>query len=345
MRHLSSLSGVITSNNQVPIITCFHLALEGNMLTVKATDLETTLVSRIELENARVEGVDTVAIPAKLLLDILKNMDDCPLDIAVDAKTYGIEIRAGEGVYRLAGQNPDTYPAMPEKNETVTTVMPSSALVNAINKTSFAASTDEMRQQMSGIFCEINTESITFVATDAHKLVRYRRKDIHGDDNASFILPRKPISLLKNILSNRKEESEVTIEYNSVNAFFSIDNFLFVDRMSMLNCLRRVSLFANQSTHQVRLSLNEKELTISAEDLEFANDAKESLHCEYEGEPMDIGFNAKFLTEMISNLDTEQILMEMSEPQRAGIIFPKNTEEEESAEDILMLVMPVMLAN
>lgn len=370
LKHLSALSGVISNNNTVPIISCFHLHLEDNMLTIKATDLETTMVSRIELENARVDGIDSIAVPAKLLLDMLKSLDDVPLNFAVDANNYSIEISSGEGKYSLAGQNAETFPAMPEMKETVQTSMPASVLVNAINKTAFAASTDEMRQQMSGIFCELTPENVTFVATDAHKLVRYRRNDIHADESASFILPRKPITLVKNILSSNKEEFDVTIDYNNTNVFFAFDNFLIVcrlvdgkypnyeaaipkenpnkltiDRVTFINTLKRVSLFANQSTHQVRLAIKERELEISSEDLEFSNKAHETIPCSYEGEPMEIGFNAKFLTEMTSNLDTEQVLMELSHPSRAGILFPLTDSEEAKGEDILMLVMPVMLSN
>lgn len=372
LKHLSALSGVITNNNTVPIISCFHMQLDGNTLTIKATDLETTLISTIELENAKVEGIDTIAVPAKLMLDMLKSMDDVPLNFAVDASNFGIEISSGEGKYRLAGQNAETFPAMPTLADTVQTVMPASLLVNAINKTSFAASTDEMRQQMSGIFCEMTTENVTFVATDAHKLVRYRRNDIHADEDASFILPRKPITLVKNILGSNKEENNVTLEYNNTNVCFTFDNFriicrlvegkypnyeaaipkdnpnkLTIDRNTFINTLKRVSLFANQSTHQVRLSIAEREIKISAEDLEFSNDAHESIPCSYDGEPMEIGFNAKFLSEMLVNLDTENVLMELSHPSRAGILFPINNEDDETShnEDILMLVMPVMLAN
>ena len=370
LKHLNSISGVITNNNTIPIISCFHLHLDGNVLTVKATDLETTMISPIELENARVDGIDTVAVPAKLLLDMLKSMDDMPLNFAVDPNNYSIEIGSGKGKYNLAGQNAETFPAMPEMKETIRTSMPASVLVNAINKTAFAASNDEMRQQMSGIFCEMTPENVTFVATDAHKLVRYRRNDIHADEAASFILPKKPISQVKNILSSNKEDIDVTIDYNNTNVFFSFDNFLIIcrlvdgkypnyeaaipkdnpnkltiDRQTFINTLKRVSLFANQSTHQVRLAIKEREIEISSEDLEFSNKAHETIPCSYDGDPMEIGFNAKFLTEMVSNLDTENILIELSHPSRAGIIFPISDDENAKNEDILMLVMPVMLAN
>lgn len=369
-KQLQAMSGVLTNNNTVPIINCFHFKLEENTLSVKATDLETTLIAKIELESGRVEGIDEVAVPSKILLDTLKTLDDVPLTFSVDASNYAIEIVSGEGKYRLAGQSADTFPATPVIEDTVKTVLPASVLVNAINKTAFAASTDEMRQQMAGIYMKLTPENLTVVATDAHKLVRYRRNDIHSDEAVDFILPRKPISLIKNILSSHKEDCDVVMEYNSTNVSFSFDNFyavcrlvdgkypnieaaipkenpnkLTVDRVSFLNTLRRVSLFASLSTHQVRLTIGERDLYVSAEDIEFSNNAKEKMPCEYEGDPMEIGFNAKFLMEMVNNLDTENILIEMSHPSRAGILFPVNNGDEAQNEDILMLVMPVMLAN
>ena len=368
-KQIQSLSGVLTNNNTVPIINCFHFHLDEGMLTIRATDLETTLVSKIEVETGRMEGIADIAVPSKLLLDIVKSMDDVPMTFSVDDNTFGISIASGEGKYNLAGHNPETFPNMPEARETSNITLTSGALANAIGRTAFAASTDEMRPQMGGIFCDINTENATFVATDAHKLVRYRRSDIHCDVPVSFILPRKPVMMMKNILATRKEDTEVKLEYNNTNAFFTFDNFyvicrlvdgrypnydaaipkenpnkLTVDRTSFLNTLRRVGLFANQASHQVRLSIMERELVVSAEDEMFSNNAQEKLPCQYEGEPMKIGFNAKFLVEMVSNIETEQILIEMSHPSRAGIIFPI-TNEENSPEDILMLVMPVMLAN
>ena len=368
-KQIQTISGVITNNNTVPIINCFLFHLDENLLTIRATDLETTLVTKIEVESGRLEGLTDIAVPSKLLIDILKSLDDVPLTFSVDDATYGINISSGEGKYRLAGKNPETFPNMPEVRDTEAITVPGSSLVNAITRTAFAASTDEMRPQMGGIFCDITPDNTTFVATDAHKLVRYRRSDIHSDNPTSFILPRKPVTMLRNILAAQKEEQEVKVEFNNTNAFFTFENFyiicrlvdgkypnyeaaipkenpnkLTVDRNSFLNTLRRVGLFANQASHQVRLSIQASELIVSAEDLEFSNDASEKLPCEYEGEPMEIGFNAKFLSEMVSNIDTEQILIEMSHPSRAGIIFPIR-EQEDSPEDILMLVMPVMLAN
>lgn len=371
LRQLQSLSGVISSNNTMPIIGCFHFHLEEGRLTVKTTDLSTTLVARLEVETSRMEQAEEVAIPSKMLLDILKTFDDVPLTFDVDPGSYSIEIASGQGQYRLAGMDAATYPTMPAAEGTNTVVLGANALVEAINKTVFATSNDEMHQQMSGIFCEMTPDGITFVATDAHKLVRYRRKDVKSDVSTNFILPKKPIIIVKNILAGRKDDSEVSIAYNNTNLFITFGNFyivcrlvdgrypnyeaaipkenpnkLIVDRLSFLNTLRRVSIFASEATRQVRLSIGKEKLEISAEDIEFSNKANETIPCQYEGDAMDIGFNAKFLTEMIGNLDSEQVLIELSHPSRAGIIFPYYTEEQsDKSDDILMLVMPVMLAN
>lgn len=370
LKQLQSLSGVLSSSNTMPIIGCFHMRLEENSLTLKTTDLSTTLVARLAVETSHVDQPEEVAIPSRMLLDILKTFDDVPLTFTIDTASFNVEIASGEGQYRLAGMDAATYPTMPAAETTGSVNLGSAALVAAIDKTVFATSTDEMHQQMNGIYCEMTPDGVTFVATDAHKLVRYRRKDVVSDESTNFILPKKPITIVKNILASRKEDVEIKLEYNNTNLFLTFDNFyiitrlvdgrypnyeaaipkdnpnkLILDRQSFLNTLKRVSIFASEATRQVRLSIAADKLTISAEDLELSNNAHETIPCQYEGEPMDIGFNAKFLTEMISNLASEQVLVELSHPSRAGIIFPYNEDGEEKNDDILMLVMPVMLAN
>jgi DNA polymerase-3 subunit beta len=370
LKQLQSLSGVLSSSNTMPIINCFHFHLEENDLTIKATDLSTTLLAHVAVETGAIETPEEVAVPSKMLLDILKTFDDVPLTFDVNQSNYNIEIASGKGQYHLAGMDAATYPTMPVAESTNNVTMSSHALVNAINKTVFATSNDEMHQQMSGIYCEMTPDGVTFVATDAHKLVRYRRKDVTCDESTNFILPKKPIIIIKNILAARKEEGDVTVEYNNTNLFITFDNFyivcrlvdgrypnyeaaipkdnpnkLILDRLSFLNTLKRVSIFASEATRQVRLSISKDQLEISAEDLELSNNAHETLPCQYEGDPMDIGFNAKFLTEMISYLESEQVLVELSHPSRAGIIFPYGDDDTEKKDDILMLVMPVMLAN
>lgn len=369
-KQLQAISGVLTQNNTVPIVNCFHFHIEEDQLTVKATDLETTMMAKIQLESGRAEGIEDVAVPSRILLDTLKNMDDVPMTFTVDANTYGIEIVSGAGKYCLAGQNPETYPALPELDDATRIEMPVATLVEAVDKTAFAASTEPMRQQMAGIYFVFNEDGMTTVATDAHKLVRYRNHGVKSDTEVSFITPRKPIILVKNILGASKSEEPVVVECNSKNVTFSFDNMyivcrlvdgkypnveaaiprenpnhLTVERLSLLNVLKRVGLFASQSTHQVRLALTDGEMNVSAEDIEFSNNAQEKMACHYEGEPMEIGFNARFLSEMLNNIDTNEVTMEMSQPNRAGIIFPVYDTDEARQEEILMLVMPVMLAN
>ena len=369
-RQLQAISGVLTQNNTVPIVSCFLFHIDDNLLTVTVTDLETTMVAKIELESGRADGIADVAVPGRILLDTLKSMDDVPMRFAVDANTYSVEIESGQGKYCLAGQNPETFPALPGLDDVTRIEMPADALVNAIEKTAFAASNDAMRQQMSGIYFVFNEDGMTAVATDAHKLVRYRHHGVTSDNEVSFIAPRKPIVLVKNILATMKAEERVTLEYNAKNVTFSFDNLyivcrlvdgkypnveaaiprdnpnhLTVDRLLLLNVLKRVGIFANQTTRQVRLSLEENEMSVSAEDIEFSNNAQEKLACHYEGEPMEIGFNERFLSEMISNIDTNEVEIEMSQPNRAGILFPVHEGDEARADEILMLVMPIMLAN
>ncbi|MBQ7279309.1 MAG: DNA polymerase III subunit beta [Bacteroidales bacterium] len=369
-KQISSISGIIVNSNAVPIINCFHFHVEGNSLTVKTTDLATTLTTTIVIENSDEGGLSDVAIPSSLLLNILKNLNDAPIVMEVDESNYTVTITSGEGQYRISGRNAETYPALNPMEDSNKLVIPASVIVSAINTTSFAASSDEeSHQQLSGILLEIGSEYTTFVATDGHKLVRFRRNDIKSDEPARFILPSKPINIVKSILSSGKEDYDVVVEYNNVNVSFSFGNYyavcrlidgkypnydaaipknnpskLTADRLTLLNTLRRVSLFANQATNQVRLSLNSDNVVISSEDIEFANDAHEKIPCAFDGEPFDIGFNARYLIDMLGRLDTEEILMELASPVKPGIITPLNNSEEQQNENVLMLVMPVSLS-
>ena len=304
-----------------------------------------------------------IAVPAKLLLDILKSLPDQPLTFDVDGKTFGIEITSDNGKYKLTGQNGDEFPKAPAMGASKAFLIGADVLNRAISKTIFAAGNDDMRPIMSGVFFEIEPESVRFVATDAHKLVRMTRSDI-GGESAAFIVPRKPLNLLKGALSSLK--SEVNMQYTENNAMFTFENVtlmcrliegkypnyeavipkenpfkLTIDRLDFLNSIKRVSIFANRSTNQVRLKLTGSEIQLSAEDLDFANEAHEQLACTFVGDNMEIGFNSRFLQDMLNNLDANNVHVEMSAPNRAGII----TEVEKSFEneDILMLVMPVML--
>jgi len=362
LKQLQSISGVLNTSNTLPILDNFLFSLNNKLLTISASDLETTMTVTLNVDKAESKG--SVAIPAKILLETLKTFADIPLSFNINETNFGIEISAGEGNYKISGQNGDEFPKIPVMEKAATIEVSSSMLSRAINKTLFAAGTDELRPVMSGIFCELSTDNITFVATDAHKLVRYTRTDSKSAKAASFVLPKKPLNQLKGVLST--EDVPVRIEYNQTNAFFSYGNVnlicrlidgkypnyqaviptenpnkLTIERYSFLNALKRVSIFANQSTHQIRIKISGRELTLSAEDLDFSNEAKERLNCQFVGEDMEIGFNSKFLLEMITNLDTDEISIEMSAPNRAGILFPINNSNKQ--EEILMLIMPVML--
>ncbi len=365
LKNLQKISGVLSTNNTLPILDDFLFELSEDTLSITASDLHTTMT--VSVIPDKMEGPGIMAVPARILLDTLKTFPDIPVTFSLDEEELMVEISAGEGNYKLPGHSSEEYPQVPEKEDVREVTLSSDLLANAVHKTIFATGNDELRPVMSGVLCEFSSESITFVATDAHKLVRYRRTDVTMEDYSSFIIPKKPLNQLKSVLTF-DQDTPVKVEFNQTNAFFAFENIklvcrlveekypnyeavipkdntkeLIIDRLSFLNALKRVSIFANQSTHQVRLRLSGQELYLSAEDVEFANEAKERLDCSYEGDELEIGFNSRFLHEMVSNLDTETIKMEMSEPNRAGIIFPVAENDENNHEQILMLVMPVML--
>lgn len=362
LKQLQAIAGVLSSNNSLPILDNFLFELEDEVLTLSASDMETRMIAKINVSMAEENG--TVAIPAKILLDTLKTFSDTPITFTIDHENFGVEISAGEGKYRLAGYDGNEFPKVPPIESIASIELSSELLSTAIAKTLFATGNDELRPMMNGIFCQLSPENVTFVATDAHKLVRYRRTDAHSENSAAFILPKKPLNQLKNILA--QEDAPVRVDYNQTNAYFTFKNIslicrliegkypnyeaviplenpnkLIIERTPFLNSMRRVSIFSNQSTHQVRFKITGQQLILSAEDLDFSNDAKERIACQYEGEDMEIGFNSKYVVEMLNNIDTNEAMFEMSMPNRAGLIVPVNNEN--TSEDILMLVMPVML--
>lgn len=360
LKQLQAVNGASSSSTVLPILENFLFEIKDGVLTVSATDLQTSMTTSLAVESKE-DG--KVAIPSKILLETLKTLPDQPISFSVDDKTFAIEINAGDGKYKLSGENGEDFPKIPVVENPSSVAMPASVLAEAINKTLFAVSSDELRPAMTGVYCQLSPQHITFVATDAHKLVRYRRLDTKSEAPASFILPKKALTLLKASLPS--DDLSVAVEYNSTSAFFRFGNInlicrliderypdyeaviptnnpnkLVLDRALFLNCLRRVVIFANKTTHQVRLKISGSELNISSEDVDFSNEAHERLTCQYEGADMEIGFNAKFLIEMLNNLSGEEVLLEMSSPNRAGLLMPQTHDD---AEDVLMLVMPVML--
>ncbi|HND83439.1 MAG TPA: DNA polymerase III subunit beta, partial [Chitinophagales bacterium] len=328
---------------------------------ITATDLDTTMSVSMDVES---KESFKVAIPARILLDSLKALAEQPITIAVDETTNGIEITTDNGKYKLSGENSADFPKEPTAEGVDEVKLASSILNKGISKTLFAVSNDELRPAMTGVYFQLDDNGITFVATDAHKLVKYNHSEIKGG-NASFIVPKKALNLLKAVLQNN--DTEVSVQFNKSNAFFSFNNIqlicrlidakypdynavipkenpnlLSVQKEDFFSSLKRTSIYSNKTTHQVVLKMAGSELTVSAQDLDFSNEASEKLSCDYQGNAMEIGFNAKFLIEMLAALDSSDINIELSTPNRAGIIRPTDKDENE---DLLMLVMPVMLNN
>ncbi len=360
LKHLQSISGVLSTSNALPILDNFLVEVGDNQLTISASDLETTMRTTMEAET---KEPGKIAIPAKLLLDVLKALPDQPCTFLVNTSNYSIEISYDNGKSKMTGFNGDDYPKTPTLENSNQLKVSGEIISKAINKTLFATGNDELRPVMSGVYCQFSPQDIIFVATDAHKLVRYRRTDSQATGSSAFILPKKPLNLIK---SNLTGSEEVLLEYNESNAVFTFNdlvmvcrlidgkypnyeavipkenpNVLTIDRAQFLSSIRRVSIFANKTTHQIKLKLAGSELSLSAEDIDFANEANERLTCHYDGDDMEIGFNSRFLIEMLNNLEGSEVKLAMSEPSRAGLLMPANNDNQN--EDILMLVMPVML--
>ncbi len=362
LKQLSAINGVITTNPVVPILENFLFEINDGNLTVTASDLQTSMITELQVE-AKDNG--SIAVPAKILLETLKNLPEQPVTFSIDEESYSIEISSDNGRYKLSGENATDFPKVPTVSDGYSVDISSDVLGTAIANTIFATSNDELRPAMTGVFLKLDDASTTFVATDGHRLIRYRRVDIAGDMDHSMIIPRKALTLLRSTIPS--ENTNVSVEFNAANAFFSFNNVkmicrliderfpdydnvipadneneMTIDRMELLSSLKRIAIYANKTTHQVRLKITGSELLISAEDLDFSNEANERLACEHNGEDIEIGFNAKFLIEMVTNLDSDKVLMKLQAPNKAGLILPT---EKDDNEDILMLVMPVMLNN
>jgi len=364
LSHLSAISKVISSKSTMPILDNFLFLLSETELTITASDLESTLITSMELDNT--EGEGTIAVPAKLLIDTLKEFPEQPLTFQVDDENFGIEIFSENGKFSIVGQSGEDFPELPEVNEDSATSVNVShkVLQKGIEKTLFATADDELRPVMNGIFVELSPENMGFVASDAHKLVRYRRTDAISEFESSFILPKKPASLLRGLLP--KEELDVKLEFDDKNAIFTLSNYklicrlvegnypsynsvipsdnpnkMVIDRLAFYNTVKRVSVFSNQASNLVKLSINENQLVVSAQDIDFSISAVERLNCEYDGDEIEIGFKSTFLLEILSNIPATDVRVEMSDPSRAGLLLPAETEEEE--EDVLMLLMPMMI--
>ena len=361
LKQLTALNGVITANPVVPILENFLFEINNGTLTVYASDLQTSMITELNVE-AKQKG--SIAVPAKILLDTLRNLPEQPVTFTIDEETYSIEISSDNGRYKLSGENATDFPKVPAVKNGQSVDIVSSVLSRAIASTIFAASNDELKPAMTGVFMNISDSNTTFVATDGHRLIRYRRVDVASDSANTLIIPRKALNLLKSSLPDN--ETIVKLEFNSSNAFFTYDNIkmicrliderfpdyenaiptnnpnkLTINRTDFLNSLKRISIYANKTTHQVRLKIIGSELQISAEDPDFENKCSEIVSAEYEGEDIEIGLIAPSLIDALNALKSESVDITMSKPHTAVLLFP--TEKKDENEDILMITMPIML--
>lgn len=362
LSRLQSVGKVIASKNTLPILDNFLFQLEGNTLTVTASDVETRLVTSVEVMNA--EGSGLFCVSAKILLEPLKELPEQPLTFDVNDANLEVFIHFQNGKYNFIGQKGDTYPQQkPLSDHAVEVAMDAQLLLNGISRSLFATADDELRPVMNGIYFDFHTDDLTFVASDGHKLVRLRNLSVQLEERASFILPKKPATLLKNLLV--KEDGLVRLRFDDNNAYVRCANFemvcrliegrypnynsvipkenpfqVTIDRLSLLNALKRVSVFSNQSSSLIKLHLKDNLLTISAQDIDFSTSAEERIPCAYEGDELSIGFKATYLIDILGNLSSTDVILQLADPSRAGLIFPSENEENE---DFLMLLMPMML--
>jgi len=360
--HLQAISRVINSKNALPILDCFLFEVQDGLLTITVSDSETTMVTSVEVNDNDMNG--RFAITAKTLLDALKEIPEQPLSFQVDLDSLEINVQYQNGKYSLMGQHADEFPLSPKLSENAVKVeLDAQVLLNGINRALFATADDELRPTMNGIYFDITTDDITMVASDGHKLVRCKTLAAKGDERAAFILPKKPANLLKNLLG--KEQGQVVVAFDDRNAMFTLEGYkmvcrliegrypnynavipqnnpykIIIDRMLMLGALRRVSIFSSQASSLIKLRLQDNKVVISAQDIDFSTSAEETLVCQYSGNPMSIGFKSTFLIDILNNISSSEIIVELADPSRAGVIIPA---EQTENEDLLMLLMPMML--
>ncbi len=360
--HLQTISRVISNKNTMAILDNVVFELNGTTLKLTASDIETTVISSFEVEQGDENG--KVAIATKLLIDTLKEFSEQPLQFEINNENLELVITSENGTYNFIGKNADEFPELPElKEDTNSLTINAQSLLDAINKTLFCSADDDLRPVMNGIYFDINTTDLTAVATDAHKLVRYKILDVAGAQKAGFILPKKPANLLKNILA--KEDGDVEIQFDNKNMRFTLANYtmvclqiegrfpnyeavipqanpkkVIIDKNTFINALKRVAVYANQGSNLVKLELTENRIKISAQDIDFSTSAEEIIACQYSDENISIGFKAPFLIDLIGNTHSDEVMLELADPSRAGLILPLENQENK---DLLMLLMPMLL--
>jgi len=362
LKNLQSVSGVINTSNTMPILDNFLFEIENKNLKVTASDLETTMSVSLELGFSD-DKKGKFCVPARLLIDILKTLPEQPLTIEF-LENNSLKLTSESGEYEIAYSKGDEYPKAIVLENPSSTEIPSKVLLSAISKTINTTSNDELRAMLTGVLFQLTTTGLIFVSTDANKLVKYSRTDLQSNENANFIMPKKPLNVLKSVLGGLDEM--VKIEYNNSNAVFTFNNYslicrlidakypnyegvipkendkiLIVDRAAFANRVSRVSICSNRETNQIKLKITGQEIVMTSEDADYSNKGEERLSCEYEGDDLTIGFNSKFLLEMLKVANSDEVKIELSQPNRAGVITQNDSLE--PGEEVLMLVMPTLL--
>ncbi|MDR0971934.1 MAG: DNA polymerase III subunit beta [Bacteroidales bacterium] len=369
-RSLQSIFGLITTNNVIPQLGCFLFEFQDNNILITAGDESTKATLSLELSNFETQGLKRFMVDAKSFYGRVSALGNVPLTFIVDEENYLINIKTESGRYSIAGQNAEGYPELKQIDNPSTMIVSSTMLLSAIHRTLFAVGDDETRPVMTGIFCKQTEDGIIFVSTDAHIMVKYSRRDFTCEEQNSFVLPKKPLNLIKNLVSSKEEAVDVTMQYNVQNVSFKFDNCfvvtrliegkfpnyeavipkdnpnkLIIDRTLFLNSVKRLTPFSEEVSGQIRFKLGGNEVKLSVFDDNMNVSAEEPLACNYTGDDMEIGFRYKYLNSILTNLESENIVLEMSQPNKPGIISPYEEEEKESMEDVIMLIMPIMMVN
>jgi len=359
---LQALARVINSKNSLPILDCFLFEIEGDQLNITASDSENVMSSTIHLDDCN--GSGSFAVPNRTILEAVKELPEQPLTFDVDSASLAVMVLYQNGIYKFTAQNADEYPRAQSVSDAAHAItIEAGTLAESITRSLFATAQDELRPVMNGVFFDLTPDALAIVASDGHKLVRNKNFSVKSDEPASFILPKKPATLLKSVLT--KDGGEVVVKfddrlaevvygegklicrliegrYPNYNSVIPADNpnKLTIDRRVLIGALRRVLPFASESSQLVRLHMETGKLELTSEDVDFSTSARENITCDYAGVPMSIGFKGSSLSEILNNLTSEEVSVELADPSRAGIIVPVQQPENE---DILMLIMPMLL--
>ena len=359
---LQSICRVINSKNALPILDCFLFEVNEGTLTVTASDSETTLITSLEVSDCDADG--RFALTAKTVIDALKELPELSLTFDINMETHEVSIAYQNGQYKMMAQNADEYPSVPALSENAARLtMSADVLLGGVNRCSFAVADDELRPVMNGIYFDITPEELVMVASDGHKLVRCRSFATKGNERSAFVLPKKPAMQLRNLLP--KETGDVEIAFDQRSALFTMENYLMscrliegrypnynsvipknnphratADRLALLGAMKRVAVLSSQASSLIKLSVTSNRMEVSAQDIDYSTSAIETLECTYDGDEISIGFKGSFLIDILSNMTSNEVSIELADPSRAGVFEP---EEQGEDEELLMLLMPMML--